>query len=290
MVRMKYVCMLPLLLMTCAGDRIVSAPPQEKVLLWRGDRVYAVAAGAVTRRGSTAIELSGVRTIADVDASKDLIAIAAVPSDLQGCKLLLGTARSGFRDVAAVPSAVPAIALSDDGQRIGFSRFDGNANAYDIYIYDAAASESRLLASKAASPTGSLSFRSGTRQVTFEDLEGRVSTIDLDSHERVPLMSGKRPRWAHDGSKLAYRTDDAVYVYDVETKKSTVAYRRTLTDGNFDGSLFWSGNDQFLAFNLNVGVDASNRRCVMIDTRIGAIAVAATTPYLCGPFLPPREK
>jgi Tol biopolymer transport system component len=176
--------------------------------------------------------------------------------------------------------------MSVDGHRIGYSRFAGDPAAYDVYVYDSNVEQPpRLLGSKIAAPTGSLSFRPTTNELTFEDTQGRVSNVDLKTLRVSPVLVGKRPRWSHDGLRLAFRSEEAVYVYDAARNNSTVTYGRSATDGNFDGSLYWSRNDRFLAFNLNVGVDAPKRRCVMVDTQTGRVAMAVTTPYLCGPFV-----
>lgn len=286
MVRVSRAYLVLLLVVGCSGDQIVSSPPEEEVLLWRGNRMYVASASQIDRAATRAVTLPDVHDIADVDVAGKTVALSVVPSNLQGCDLLLGTAASGFREVVAIPAAVPALALSIDGRRMGYSCFAGNAEAYDVYAFDTAEQQpSRLLGSQIASPTGSLSFRPGRNALTFEDTHGRISSIDLQTLRLSPVAVGKRPRWSHDGSRLAFRDDEAVYVYDAAQNKSIVAYRRSATDGNFDGSLFWSRTDRFVGFNLNVGVDAPNRRCLIVDTLTARVALAVTTPYLCGPFV-----
>jgi hypothetical protein len=278
--------LLLLLMFGCAADGVDSDQFKGNVLLWRGGRMFTVPVHKMRKEQPTSIGLPSVHTIADVDASRQSLVISAVPSDLQGCKLLLGRPVSGFHRLLTAPSAVPAVTVSHDDKLVAYSQFARNSDAYDIYVYDVPSNRSRLLASSAASPTGSVSFRPGTTELTFEDAGGGISSIDWKTSQRWQLIAGKRPRWSHDGSKLAYRTDGAVYVYDPPNQKSLTVYRRSPWDGSFDGSLFWSSDDRYVAFNLNVGVDAPKRRCVVADAQTSRIAVSVTTPYLCGPFEP----
>src|SRR3954447_6107285 len=109
--RFKRSHLLMLLVVACAGDQIVSGPRGEDLLLWRGNRMYVVSAPDIARGATRAVNLPDVHDIADVDAASNAVAISAVPSDIQGCRVLLGTPASGFRELLAIPFAVPAITV-----------------------------------------------------------------------------------------------------------------------------------------------------------------------------------
>lgn len=130
-------------------------------------------------------------------------------------------------------------ALSPDGSKIAFSRYNGG---FFLYVANADGSDQRLLG-EGDHPTWS---PDGTR-LAFNTRDGRLWVTDADGSNAHTLgsLQGSGVDWSPDGTRLAYH-DHGIWVADADGSNA-----RQLTTYRQDLNPHWSPDSQRLVFESN---------------------------------------
>ena len=136
---------------------------------------------------------------------------------------------------------------SPNGKEIAFQGRSGHSGNYSLYVYRLSDQQLSMIVEKDLRGVGFLSCwgRDG-KTIVYEDSEGNIRIIDLQSRKRKKLDKGWEPTWSPNGRYIAYAAEGGgnpgFIIYDLQTdrKESILAGKWIL------GGLIWSPDSRYL--------------------------------------------
>lgn len=169
---------------------------------------------------------------------------------------------------------------------------DMSKERMDIAVYDLAKRQGLRFARGEASVATQVSLTPDGRTVTFDAADGWIKSVNLSTGEVTKLLEGHAPAWSPDGTRLAYRQDRSLFVYEVATKISRRLYIRYPWQRDFithlRGTLRWSPDGRYLAVNVwsysLFPLRPELEECVVIEVRTGRSSSVGDSAR-CGPWV-----
>lgn len=173
-------------------------------------------------------------------------------------------------------------ALSPDGNRVALLVCD--EGSCELKLRQLALSGGDDAIATSLSRASQPSWNPNGQQLAAENSAGWIDVIDLITKSKHPLVKGASPSWSMDGKRLAYRAENAIWIYNFAEQKTSKAYQRHFWQSNIVGPITW-GPRNVIVFNVAAGIDGYQIECLLLDAKSQEVTALQKGYQWCGPWL-----
>lgn len=275
-----------LIVVTACQRPSTGPPPASGLLLYDSGQVGWLSGSAsddiveLTRPGESVL----IQTLRETGGA--LYLLGAERPTLRSTLFL---AESPFKSWSSIWSGEAfTVAVSPDQKLLAFTRPDSGGGPPDYGPVVAGFDDGQIdaLPGPTAGPHSSVTWRHGSKEITYDGIDGWIYTVDLAAGEYRRLFVGESPSWSPSGTTLAFRRGRDLWTYDRQGDEFKRVLNRYFWQTEPAGSIFWHASERYLAINVPTAATGKTKECLIVDRDSGDTHSIYRGYRWCGPWMP----